>query len=204
MHYMSLSAITTKRAERKAATASRLTSASRRLTTEVGLNGFTIEELCNEVEVSRRTFFNYFASKEEAVIGIDESADAARFTAQFLERESRGWPAVIDDFISLTVEHVRESEFSVGEHAEFIAALTREPKLLARFINISRDREHHMAELISQREQVDIDDIRTVAAVTFLATVVRLASERILDPRFTSDLAQAITESYDALRAVTR
>ncbi len=34
-----------------------------------GLNGFTIEQLCEDVGVSRRTFFNYFPSKEDAIIG---------------------------------------------------------------------------------------------------------------------------------------
>lgn len=73
-----------------AATASRLTALSRRLTAERGLNGFTIEELCDEVGVSRRTFFNYFPSKEEAVIGVAEEEDRRRFAEEFLARGSRG------------------------------------------------------------------------------------------------------------------
>ena len=57
------------RERRKAETAQGLKDAARRLIIANGLTGFTIEELCEEVGVSRRTFFNYFPSKESAIIG---------------------------------------------------------------------------------------------------------------------------------------
>ena len=63
--------------------------AARVLTAEEGLNGFTIEQLCEDVGVSRRTFFNYFPSKEDAIIGhlLDEfPADAI---AEFLAGGAR-------------------------------------------------------------------------------------------------------------------
>src|SRR5258708_34354312 len=113
---MSQSAISTRRTERMAATASRLTTLSRRLTAERGLNGFTIEELCDEVGVSRRTFFNYFPSKEEAVVGVDETQEAERYAREFLERGSRGGPAVVDDLVELAVDHVRAPEFGLAAH----------------------------------------------------------------------------------------
>ena len=186
-----------------AATASRLTTLSRRLTAERGLNGFTIEELCDEVGVSRRTFFNYFPSKEEAVVGVDELQEAERYAAAFLERGSRGWPAVVDDLIDLAVDHVRATEFGLTEHAEFIAAVAREPRLLARFMDINRDREQQLAELVAAREQVTTDDLRAVAAVQLVGTVLRTAGARVLESRVETDFATAITDSLAAIRAVT-
>ncbi|MGN0042882.1 TetR/AcrR family transcriptional regulator [Rhodococcus sp. (in: high G+C Gram-positive bacteria)] len=47
---------------------------ARTLTARRGLAGFTVEELCEHVGVSRRTFFNYFASKEDAVLGNPPAA----------------------------------------------------------------------------------------------------------------------------------
>lgn len=199
---MSQSAITSRRSERKAATASLLTALARRLTAERGLNGFTIEELCHEVGVSRRTFFNYFPSKEEAVIGVDESEQAERFAAAFLVLGSRGWPAVVDDLIRIAVEYVRETEHSLTEHAEFITAVAREPKLLARFMSVTREREQQLSELVAAREGVPSDDARARAAVHVVATVLRSAGERILDPRGNGDFATAITDSLAALREV--
>ena len=58
------------REQRRRETTRALTDAARRLTTERGFAGFTVEELCTEVGVSRRTFFNYFESKENAVFGF--------------------------------------------------------------------------------------------------------------------------------------
>ncbi len=199
---MSQSAISTRRSERKAATASRLTTLARRLTAERGLSGFTIEELCDEVGVSRRTFFNYFPSKEEAVIGVDESEQAERFASTFLFLGSRGWPAVVDDLISIAVEHVRETEHSLDEHAEFITAIGREPKLLARFMSVTREREQQIAELIAAREGVPTSDPRARAAVLIVGTVLRGAGDSILDPADGRDFAAAITDSLAALRAV--
>jgi AcrR family transcriptional regulator len=199
---MSQSAIFSRRSERKVATASRLTTLARRLTAERGLNGFTIEELCDEVGVSRRTFFNYFPSKEEAVVGVDETEQAERFARDFLELGARGWPAVVDDLVRIAVEHVRETEHSLTEHAAFITAIGREPRLLARFMSVTREREQQLAELVAAREGVPTSDPRTRAAVQVVATVMRSAGERILDPSGDGDFAAAIIDSLAALRAV--
>jgi AcrR family transcriptional regulator len=186
-----------------AATASQLTTLSRRLTAQRGLNGFTIEELCDEVGISRRTFFNYFPSKEEAVIGVDETQEAERYSEAFLVRGSRGWPAVVDDLVELAVDHVRAAEFGLAEHADFIAAVGREPRLLARIMDISRDREQQLTELVARRERTTTGDLRAAAAVQVVGTVLRSAGARILDPDDDRDLATAITDSLAAIRAVT-
>ena len=199
---MPQSATVTRRTERKAATASRLTTLARRWTADRGLSGFTIEELCEAVGVSRRTFFNYFPSKEEAVIGVDETEQGERFAREFLGLGSRGWPAVVDDLVHIAVAHVRETEHSLDEHAEFITAVGREPRLLARFMTITRDREQQITELVAAREGVATDDTRARAAVQVVATVLRTAGERILDPRPGGDFATAITDSLAALREV--
>jgi AcrR family transcriptional regulator len=199
---MSQSATISRRTERKAATASRLTTLARRWTAERGLSGFTIEELCENAGVSRRTFFNYFPSKEEAVIGVDETEQAERFAADFLDLGSRGWPTVVDDLIRIAVEHVRETEHSLDEHAEFITAIGREPKLLARFMSVTREREQQIAELIAAREGVLTSDPRARAAVQIVGAVLRGAGDSILDPADGRDFASAITDSLAALREV--
>ncbi len=67
MHSMDESA--TIRERRRQETERRITVCAQRLTDEHGLDGFTMEELAEAAEVSRRTLFNYFPSKVDAVLG---------------------------------------------------------------------------------------------------------------------------------------
>ena len=50
--------------KRQLRTRAALVARARHLTAREGLTGFTIQELCDQVGVSRRTFFNYFPTKE--------------------------------------------------------------------------------------------------------------------------------------------
>ena len=67
MHSMDESA--TLRERRRLDTERRITTCAQRLTDDRGLDGFTMEDLAEAAEVSRRTLFNYFPSKIDAVLG---------------------------------------------------------------------------------------------------------------------------------------
>lgn len=187
---------------RKQATAARLTALCRSLTAERGLNGFTIEEVCSEVGVSRRTFFNYFPSKEEAVFGIDESDELRRFTEGFLALGSRGWPAVVDDLLGFITAYLNDTGHDMTEHTQFMAILEQEPKLLARFIGLGREREAQLAELVALREGVSAGDARVRASVDIFSTVMRSTGDRLSDPRVAADFGAALSDSLIALREV--
>jgi len=199
---MTDSATTTRAAERKQATAKRLSTVSRRLTAERGLNGFTIEEVCDEVGVSRRTFFNYFPSKDEAVLGVDEDEEMRALSARFLALGSRGWSAVIDDFIDLAADVVNNSEMSAEEHRILMIAMEREPRLLARFIGMGRERELEIAALMAQREGVAVDDPHVIALVALTSTLMRATAEKLLTSGNTDDFGMALHNSLAAIRAV--
>lgn len=198
---MTDSATLTPAETRRRQTAHRLTSVSRRLTAERGLSGFTVEEVCEEVGVSRRTFFNYFPSKEEAVIGVDEESELKRFADEFLARSSRGWSAVLDDLVELVANHAVTSGLSLEEHLELHGALHREPKLLARFIGMSHERDRQLVELVAYREGVPTDDPAARAVVGVFGAAIKAGGEQLMSGGIT-DFAAALTESLDAMRAV--
>lgn len=58
------------RERKKRATYDSLIDSAQRLVAERGLDAVTVEEVCAEAGVSTRTFFNYFDSKDDAVLGI--------------------------------------------------------------------------------------------------------------------------------------
>jgi AcrR family transcriptional regulator len=79
------------RERKKAETRQRLRAVALRLATERGVEHVTVEDIAAEAEVSTRTFFNYFASKEEALIGPDPSS-AGDLTRALAERPAEEAP----------------------------------------------------------------------------------------------------------------
>lgn len=200
---MSTSAPSTVVAERKEVISSRLTALARQFTAERGLNGFTIQELCGEVGVSRRTFFNYFRAKEDAVLGVDSEEELRRLGEQFLARGSRGWPAVLEDLVRLAADHADEAGMNMRAHADLMAAIGREPRLLSRFIGLTHERERALVALVAAREGVTDADPYARAAIHVLSTIMRSAGERLLDSTEDADFGAALSDSLAAIRAVT-
>jgi AcrR family transcriptional regulator len=64
------------RERKKAETRAALVSAALRLADELGPDGVTVDDIAGAAGVSSRTFFNYFASKEEAIVGGGEEGTA--------------------------------------------------------------------------------------------------------------------------------
>ena len=62
----------TLRERKKAATREALQATALRLAVRNGLDALTVEAIAEAVDVSPRTFFNYFGSKEEALLPSDE------------------------------------------------------------------------------------------------------------------------------------
>lgn len=199
LHFMTLSASVQ---ERREATAARLLQTCRRLTLERGFSGFTIDEACVETGISRRSFFNYYPSKEEAVLGIVEEDELIRFAERFLDRGSRGWGAVVDDLIELTSAFASTAGLSAEGHADLMAILAREPRLLARVIGQSHEREGALLALIVQREDVSDADPFARACVDIISATLRSAGARLHEPEVADDFGAVLRSSLSAMRAV--
>ena len=66
------------RAGRRRSTTRQIARCARRLAAEHGVDGFTMEQLATDAGVSRRTLFNYFPGKVDAVLGpMPEAPDEA-------------------------------------------------------------------------------------------------------------------------------
>jgi AcrR family transcriptional regulator len=152
-------------------------SSARRLTAEHGLGGFTIDELCAEVGVSRRTFFNYFASKENAVLGLPARLDVSGLVESFVEagrpRRAGLSPRLLDDFASLIVARWELIDLTADDVPFLMAAVEREPRLLAHLLALSAESEREDILLIERREGLEAGDVRAETVVQLLGTILR-------------------------------
>src|SRR5699024_8962856 len=58
-----------------------LSSAARDLVLERGLDAITVEDIARAAGVSTRTFFNYFPTKDDAIIGVEPELISELVTA---------------------------------------------------------------------------------------------------------------------------
>lgn len=187
------------RDQRKRETSRALTSAARRLTTEKGFAGFTVEELCADVGVSRRTFFNYFESKENAVFGfatIDSRQEALEAT--FLTESG----PLLDDFLRLTI--LRFGLFNpLEDAAELFAVIEQEPRLLkAAFEQIAKN-ERRDTELIARRMgDEEAAELRAEVMVHSVGALVRLTMDQLLHHHSTDSFEVLITRRLEIARSV--
>ncbi len=129
-----------------------LITGARRLTAAHGLDGFTVEQLCAEAGISRRTFFNYFASKDDAVLGTPARDPLEAFGEQFVAggRDPRG-PGLLEALQQLVV---RSFALLEGPHdrALMLEVLRREPVLLQRLAESMDRHVTQLAALIARRQ----------------------------------------------------
>ena len=158
------------REQRKQRTTLSLIQRSRELTRSRGLTGFTVDELCNDVAISRRTFFNYFASKEHAVLGLSLRKTFEPGAERFLgsdEPDLALTTPLLDAIIQLIldVSHTSiEEDFTVDL---MWGLLSQEPSLLERLNTSVQERNSELAELIRVREGYAPDDPGPEVIATF-------------------------------------
>lgn len=193
------------RERRRERTRLELTRQARLLTVERGLAGFTVEEVCELVGVSRRTFFNYFPSKDDAVVGHRDDTLDERALAAFIEARRSAAPGIsptlVRDLVDLAIASIPFDEHSDDQPSPE-AVIEREPHLLPKFMREGAELERRLTEVVAAREGIDADDPRAAMAVQLVGTLVRRAALAHLAPDNTTDFASLLIESLDAARAL--
>lgn len=192
---MTDSAISARRRRRDATTRA-LVGAARRRTAAVGLAGFTVEELCADAGVSRRTFFNHFAAKEDAVLGIPLHLDDADAEAAFLAAPT----PLVDAYADLVAARWALLGLDRTAADELMAAVEREPRLITAMIERGRDGDARDVELIASCTDGDRD--RAFVCVQLVGQLARTCTAEVLDPATETTFSELLHRRLDATRAL--
>lgn len=197
MHYMGEGAIGL-RQRRRAEIASKLIRSARRHTAEDGLSGFTVEALCEEASISRRTFFNYFASKDDAVLGIPSRRSDVEAVSAFKAGGSLAGheisPTLLADLVTLWSARWAQFDLERETASVLAVAVQREPRLVARMLEHLALQEREDVALVCEREGLPADDLRAAAAVQLVDAIARAATMEYLSQQDGGDSVIEIFE----------
>jgi AcrR family transcriptional regulator len=187
--------VSTLRARKKAATRQSLHEAALRLAMTGGLDNVTIEDIADEVGVSRRTFSNYFANKEDAVLHADR--ERTRQLLDLVRRRpvaERPWVALRRSMAELYGELTLPDPGWLAQ----LRLLRRHPSLLARQAADQIELERELADVLMTRGAADPELARLMAATYLAAT--RTAGALWLDSGGTQPLPALVDRVLDRVR----
>ncbi|MEV0415713.1 TetR family transcriptional regulator [Streptomyces sp. NPDC050448] len=143
-----------------------------------GYEHTTVDEITDSVGVSQRTFFRYFASKEEAAFAVQDLAES-HFVAALRSRPPAEGPlealrgAVLGAWD--TLDEALSDVVPVDLYMRTYRLIESTPALLAVHLRRSTALEERIARLIAEREGLDVDaDPRPRVAVAAFCGVTRV------------------------------
>ncbi|WP_371597767.1 TetR family transcriptional regulator [Streptomyces sp. NBC_00564] len=165
---------------KKQRTRDALLRAALELFTTQGYERTTVDEITEAVDVSQRTFFRYFAGKEEVALFTQRLAES-HFLAAVRERPLHEAPlevlrrSVLESWD--TIGEAIEAVIPIELHMRTFQLIESTPALLAVHLRRSAELEEEIARLIAGREGLDVDvDPRPRVAVAVFGGVMRVTS----------------------------
>ena len=179
------------RERKKLATRTALHESALRLVAERGLDAVSIDDIADRADVSPRTFFNYFAAKDDAVLGLDPDSSARQVSA-FLARPADETPVQA----LRAVAHAQAEEMATDTELWplRLKVIESTPALLARLAAVFGEGERVLAEAIAQRTGTRAG---ADAFPTLLAGVSGVAMRTALHRWFASDFTAALPDLVD-------
>ncbi|MER7987209.1 TetR family transcriptional regulator [Streptomyces noursei] len=169
------------RERKKQRTRDALIRAALELFTERGYEATTIDEIAEAVDVSQRTFFRYFANKQDVVFAVQDMVEA-RFLQELHARPADEPPLSALRGAVLTawddIGDAIASVIPVDLHMRAFRMIESTPALVAAHLRRSTELEEQIAQLIARREGLDVDaDPRPRVLVAAFSGVMRVAGK---------------------------
>ncbi len=190
-----------RRERRKRQTRRALQAAAVRLFAERGFEATTIGDITDAVDVGRRTFFRYFATKEDVLLPHNpdvldrvREALAARPGDEPIEASLR---AVIEAILGAEEYAPEEKRELILLRAELMATT---PSLVARSLELQAEWETVIAEAIAVRRGVDAaTDVRSRLVAASVVATLRVALDVWVARGGDVSVATLVGEGLEAL-----
>ncbi|NAZ88387.1 TetR/AcrR family transcriptional regulator, partial [Kineococcus indalonis] len=163
------------RERRRAETTAAVARAALELACERPWAGVTVDDVAARSGVSRRTFFNYFPSKDEALLHFAPAWDADLLAAF---REGGG-PA-LDALEELLVTHTERAHGHREDARRFFAVVHDNPELLPVLLGRIAAVEEELAAAVRRREP-GADELRARVLASCAASVSRVSARCWMD-----------------------
>ncbi|RZQ62423.1 TetR/AcrR family transcriptional regulator [Amycolatopsis suaedae] len=194
--------VTGLRERKKAATRRELVSATLRLVAERGIDEVTVEDISAAAGVSPRTFFNYFASKEDAL--LSPYPDVEERNREVVER-FLAMPAGVAPVPALA-EAMRPAVMAIEDDPEEwlirMKVVADNPALLARILVAQAPSEEALLAAVATRTGLDpVRHLypRLVLSAVHGATTTAVRQWQIADGK--SSLSGLLDEAFACLTA---
>ncbi|MGW6565112.1 TetR family transcriptional regulator [Streptomyces sp. NPDC054975] len=169
------------RERKKQRTRNALLRVALELFTTQGYEQTTVDEIADAVEVSQRTFFRYFASKEEVAFAVQQLVEE-RFVQALAERPPEEGPLdALRNAVLCAWDSIGEAIMEVVPVELYLRTfqmIESTPALLAVHLRRSMEMEEAIARLVAAREGVDVDeDPRPRILVAAFSGVMRVTGQ---------------------------
>ncbi|MFF5935973.1 TetR/AcrR family transcriptional regulator [Streptomyces sp. NPDC012508] len=169
------------RERKKQRTRNALLRVALELFTTQGYEQTTVDEIADAVEVSQRTFFRYFTSKEEVAFAVQQMVEE-RFVQALVERPAQEGPLdAMRNAVLASWDTIGEAIMEVvpvDMYLRTFQMIESTPALLAAHLRRTTEMEDTIARVVAEREGVDVDeDPRPRIVVAAFSGVMRVTGQ---------------------------
>jgi AcrR family transcriptional regulator len=167
-----------------------------------GYDQTAVHEITDAVDVSERTFFRYFASKEDLVLSFI-SDGAAAFAEALAARPPEEEPlAAARQALQSSIREMHGGSGSLTAYLAAMRLIDSTPSLLAAYLRSVHEHDDEIIEVLARREGVDpVTDRRPRVLAAVIGALVFLANKdwQASDTESPEDLAAAFDAYADVV-----